>query len=72
MLTNHNLKYNIHQLKHDLRMEQNISIFVANSSDTDLKASVEAVVQQASPLPMPDDPDIVKQLRRITITFTAK
>ena len=50
----------------------NVISVVANSSDTDLKASVEAAVQQASPLPMPDDPDIVKQLRRITITFTAK
>ncbi|WP_415835880.1 cell envelope integrity protein TolA, partial [Acinetobacter dispersus] len=50
----------------------NVISVVANSSDSDLKASVEAAVKQASPLPMPDDPDIVKQLRRVTITFIAK
>ena len=50
----------------------NVKSVVANSSDSDLKASVEDAVKRASPLPMPDDPDIVSQLRRISITFIAQ
>jgi colicin import membrane protein len=44
---------------------------IVNSSDPDVKASVEAAVRAAAPYPMPDDPD-ARRARSFTSSFTAK
>jgi len=45
---------------------------IVNSSDPDVKASVEAAVRAAAPYPMPDDPDARREARSFTSSFTAK
>jgi colicin import membrane protein len=45
---------------------------IVNSSDPDLKASVEAAVRAAAPYPMPSDPDARREARTFTSSFTAK
>ncbi len=45
---------------------------VVNSSDADVKASVEAAVRSAAPYPMPSDPDARREARTFTSSFTAK
>jgi len=45
---------------------------IVNSSDPDMKASIEAAVRAAAPYPMPDDPDARREARSFTSSFTAK
>uniref|UniRef100_UPI001C24B1A3 cell envelope integrity protein TolA n=1 Tax=unclassified Acinetobacter TaxID=196816 RepID=UPI001C24B1A3 len=45
---------------------------IVNSSDADMKASVEAAVRAAAPYPMPSDPDARREARSFTSTFTAQ
>lgn len=45
---------------------------IVNSSDPDMKASVEAAVRAAAPYPMPSDPDARREARTFTSSFTAK
>ncbi|WP_081408331.1 cell envelope integrity protein TolA, partial [Acinetobacter baylyi] len=45
---------------------------VVNSSDPDVKASVEAAVRSAAPYPMPSDADARREARTFTSSFTAK
>ena len=45
---------------------------IVNSSDPDVKASVEAAVRAAAPYPMPDDPDARREARSFTSSFTSK
>ena len=45
---------------------------VVNSSDPDMKASVEAAVRAAAPYPMPSDPEARREARSFTSTFTAQ
>lgn len=45
---------------------------IVNSSDPDMKASVEAAVRAAAPYPMPSDPDVRREARTFTSSFTAK
>ena len=45
---------------------------IVNSSDPDVKASVEAAVRAAAPYPMPDDPDARREARTASPTFIAK
>jgi colicin import membrane protein len=45
---------------------------IVNSSDPDMKASVEAAVRAAAPYPMPSDPDARREARTFTSSFTAR
>ncbi len=44
---------------------------IVNSSDADMKASVEAAVRAAAPYPMPSDPDARREARTFTSSFSA-
>lgn len=45
---------------------------IINSSDPDLKASIETAVRDAAPYPMPSDPEARKQARIFITKFVAK
>lgn len=45
---------------------------IINSSDPDLKASIETAVRDAAPYPMPSDPEARKQARIFITKFIAK
>jgi len=42
---------------------------IVNSSDPDMKASIEAAVRAAAPYPMPSDPDARREAQSFTSTF---
>ena len=42
---------------------------IVNSSDPDMKASIEAAVRAAAPYPMPSDPDARREAQNLTSTF---
>ncbi len=42
---------------------------IINSSDPDLKASIETAVRDAAPYPMPSDPDARREAQSFTSTF---
>ena len=44
---------------------------IVNSSDPDMKASIEAAVRAAAPYPMPQDPDARREARSFTSSFTS-
>lgn len=45
---------------------------IINSSDPEMKASVEAAVRAAAPYPMPSDPEARREARNFSATFTAR
>ncbi len=55
-----------------LRDSGQVASVIVSSSDTNVKASIEAAIHAATPYPMPSNPDILEKVRIFDISFNVK